>query len=84
MLTIVDEHQIGYARGASDYLTKPVDWEKLAASLARYSASGKDLLLVEDDAETRELLRRSLIKHGWSVREADNGRSGLEAVAAQR
>ena len=38
---------------------------------------------VEDDADTRAMLRRSLEKEGWRVSEAANGRVGLERVAAE-
>jgi CheY-like chemotaxis protein len=40
--------------------------------------------VVEDDAATRAMLRRSLEKEGWTVSEAENGRLGLERVAADR
>jgi CheY-like chemotaxis protein len=36
--------------------------------------------VVEDDASTREMLRRVLEKEGWSVAEAANGRLGLERL----
>lgn len=41
------------------------------------------MLLVEDDAPTRELMRRILEKEGWQVSEADNGQIGLEQIARQ-
>jgi DNA-binding response OmpR family regulator len=82
MLTIIDEKQVGFSLGAADYFTKPVDWDKLAASVAKYrNGAGEDILVVEDDASTRELLTRGLRKDGWKVREAENGRAGLERVA---
>ena len=63
MLTIVDDRNLGYALGAADYLTKPIDRERLVAVLARYR---RDLpvLVVEDDPELRELLRRMLEREG--------------------
>jgi CheY-like chemotaxis protein len=39
------------------------------------------VLLVEDDAETREILRQMLEKTGCSVIEAGNGRVALERMA---
>ena len=33
MLTIVDDKNLGYALGAADYLTKPVDRDRLVAIL---------------------------------------------------
>ena len=83
MLTIVDEEHIGFSLGASDYFTKPVDWGKLGTAIEKYrgKASG-DILVVEDDATTRELLVRTLQKEDWEVREAENGRIGLDLVSA--
>ena len=37
MLTIVDDRKMGYALGASEYLTKPIDRERLLAVLKKYT-----------------------------------------------
>ncbi|MGH8245808.1 MAG: response regulator, partial [Gammaproteobacteria bacterium] len=39
------------------------------------------MLVVEDDERTREMLRRTLQKEGWQIREAANGRLGLEQLS---
>ena len=36
MLTIVDDKNLGYALGAADYLTKPIDRERLVAVLKQH------------------------------------------------
>lgn len=36
MVTIVNDKNLGYALGASDYLTKPIDWHRLSALLKKY------------------------------------------------
>jgi CheY-like chemotaxis protein len=36
MLTIVDDKNMGYALGASDYITKPIDRERLITLVAKY------------------------------------------------
>jgi CheY-like chemotaxis protein len=83
MLTIVDDKNIGFALGAADYFTKPIDWQRLGAVLQKYrkGASSQTVLIVEDDERTREMLRRTLQKEGWAIREAANGRLGLEQLA---
>jgi PAS domain S-box-containing protein len=44
MLTILDEPQLGFALGAAEYLTKPLDRERLLATLRRLGpAAGEDL-----------------------------------------
>ncbi len=81
MLTMLDDRSLGLALGATDFMTKPIDRERLRALLARYRRNGSgDVLVVEDDPGTRELLRRQLEADGWSVTEAENGRAGLAAV----
>ena len=40
------------------------------------------VLLVEDDDATRRLMQRALVDAGWEVREAENGRTALEALEA--
>jgi PAS domain S-box-containing protein len=86
MVTIVDDRNLGYALGATDYLTKPVDRERLAALARKYRRPGarEHVLVVEDDANTRAMLRKALERDGWEVAEAENGRLGLDAVARRR
>jgi len=86
MLTIMDEKQMGYALGAADYLTKPIDWDRLAAVLQRYDCARPPcpLLVVEDDPVMRDMLRRRLEKEDWTVIEAENGRVALERMAQSR
>ncbi len=84
MLSVTDERHLGFSLGAAEYLTKPIERAQLNAALAKYRrAPGAGVLVVEDDAATRTVLRRALEKDGWSVTEAENGRVGLERVAAE-
>ncbi|MEB3264910.1 MAG: Cache 3/Cache 2 fusion domain-containing protein [Synechococcus sp.] len=86
MMTMVDNKEVGFARGATDCLAKPVDWSKLDRLLGRIvppSAQGH-ILVVEDDASSAEMLRRSLGREGWTVDVAANGRVALEMVARAR
>ncbi len=77
MLTMLDEKEMGFALGASEYMSKPIDRERLTTYLEKYVASsrvgGGRILVVDDEAETRELLRRGLEKSGWAIDEAENG-----------
>ncbi|MES1258109.1 MAG: response regulator [Acidobacteriota bacterium] len=85
MLTIVDNRNLGYALGASDYLTKPIDRERLVSVLLRYRGGAPaTALVVEDDPASREMLRRILENHGWVVLEANNGREALEHLVGER
>ena len=82
VMTIVDDRNLGFALGAADYLTKPIDRERLTDVLQRVRADGRHgpVLVVEDDAGTREMLRRLLEKDNWRVVEAENGRVALDRM----
>jgi len=81
MATIVDDKNLGFALGATDYLTKPIDWQRLVTVIRRNVHNGANkLLIIEDDEPTREMMRRNLEKGGWVVSEAINGRKGLAAL----
>jgi CheY-like chemotaxis protein len=43
-------------------------------------ATGGTVLIGEDDADARDLMRRTLKKEGWTVLEAANGRLALQYV----
>jgi CheY-like chemotaxis protein len=79
MLTILDEKRLGFALGAADFLTKPIDRDRLVAAVRRSATGGGDtgVLVVEDDPDTRAMLRRTLERAGWTVTEAENGRVAL-------
>jgi signal transduction histidine kinase/DNA-binding response OmpR family regulator len=83
MVSMLDDRDIGYALGAAEYLTKPFDREKLVGALRRYrdGPSPHPVLVVEDDAATREILRRTLEHDGWVVTEAENGRAALDSLS---
>jgi hypothetical protein len=79
MLTIVDDRNLGYALGADDYLTKPIDRERLLSTLKKYRRD-RPVLVVDDDEVLRELMRRTLQKEGYAVLEARNGKEALERL----
>ncbi len=82
MLTMVDDKNIGFALGATDYMTKPIDRLRLANLLGRYrcNTGSCSVLLVEDDDVTREMMYALLTREGWNVMEAANGRIALECL----
>jgi len=84
MATLLYDKELGYALGAQEYLTKPVERDRLVAVLHRHlrQAAGP-ILVVEDDAGTREMLRRALEKESLDVRMAENGRVALDRIAEE-
>jgi CheY-like chemotaxis protein/anti-sigma regulatory factor (Ser/Thr protein kinase) len=87
MVTIVDtERERGFALGAVDYLTKPVEWKRLLAVVRGLRDAGQPgpVLVVDDDPAIREMVRRGLEREGIPVVEAEHGRAALSRLAAPR
>ena len=82
LVTIMGDRDLGFALGAADYITKPLDRELLMRAVGRHVRGGDraQVLVVDDDPKTRDMLRRTLQKAGWTVAEAANGREALEAL----
>jgi CheY-like chemotaxis protein len=83
MMTIMNEPEMGYLLGASEYLTKPIDRDQLTTLLQKYRIADQaaEVLVVDDDEATRQVVRRTLAKLRWTIAEAENGRAALEQVA---
>jgi CheY-like chemotaxis protein len=80
---VVDDRQEAFRRGASDYVTKPVDPDRLTAVLRRYCGgpAARRALVVDHDADLRRRLRGLLEQEGWEVDEAADGRAALARLA---
>jgi signal transduction histidine kinase/CheY-like chemotaxis protein len=83
LVTIVDEKARGYALGATDYMVKPIDRGRLASVVRRLCGDrpAPHILVIDDDEDTRSVIRQTLERAGWSVAQAEHGRRGLERVA---
>ncbi len=79
MMTMVNDHNLGYALGAAEYVIKPIDRQKLESVLAKFRpiSDSEFILVVEDDPGIREMLCRQLKKENWQVIEAQNGKEAL-------
>jgi CheY-like chemotaxis protein len=88
MLSMVNDRRTGYALGASDYLVKPVQPSHLATVLNKYRPRLLDqessILVVEDEPNTRLMIRDILEQQGFVVTEAENGLAGLLRVKERR
>jgi CheY-like chemotaxis protein len=85
MVTIVEDRNLGFALGATEYLVKPLDRERIVTTLKKCCRVNVErlALIIEDDPSARDILRRMLEGDGWQVAEAVNGREALEFVAAR-
>jgi PAS domain S-box-containing protein len=85
ILTIVGDKSMGLSLGAVEYLNKPIDRDRLLQILNKCCSgkSVKPILIVEDDTTMREMLSRTLVKEGWKVKEAANGKVALEQISRE-
>ncbi|MEY3764639.1 MAG: hypothetical protein RLZ42_1299, partial [Armatimonadota bacterium] len=85
MLTMGDTQELGFALGAFDFLSKPLDRNQLLKALERINlpaSSETEILIVEDDRDTRELLQRTLEREGWKVLTATDGIHAIELLTS--
>ncbi|MBC7234723.1 MAG: hybrid sensor histidine kinase/response regulator [Chloroflexi bacterium] len=68
--------------GAQDYLVKPIVRDELLGSIRSLAPQARTILLVDDDAEARQLFRRMLAgaPEEWTVLIADDGESALHLL----
>ncbi len=85
LATMLEDKAMGFSLGAQEFLTKPIDRERLVSLLDRYrNAEGTlSVLIVEDDPATQELMQRTLKKERFLVRTAENGRIALDEIAKE-
>ena len=88
VVSIVDQPSTGALLGADEYIVKPVDRSVLLAAVERcLQRSGqrdkRSILVVEDDAPTREFITESLMKRGYVVNTASDGQEARARVAGE-
>ncbi|WP_298856146.1 response regulator [uncultured Ruegeria sp.] len=83
MLTFAEDRTRGLSLGASEYLGKPIDTVELLSALKEHCpiVSTPRVLVVEDEAATREMICRVLGKEGWQIDEAVNGLDALQRLS---
>jgi len=86
MVSVMAEQEHALALEVEDYLVKPIDVERLTRVITRVTQRlpQRNLLLVDDDAESVATLARLLEAAGWHTRTASNGIEALEALAKTR
>jgi signal transduction histidine kinase/DNA-binding response OmpR family regulator len=88
VISIVDQPAIGTTFGADEYLVKPVEKASLLAAVRRSlgvkqgASSQRPILVVEDDASTREIIAELLTAHGYAVITAEDGEQARAQMAA--
>jgi signal transduction histidine kinase/DNA-binding response OmpR family regulator len=89
IVSILANQEKGFSLGAMDYLTKPIDRQRLLKSVQRltrtksFKGTFPSVLIVDDDKELADLVRIHLLGGGFWATCAYNGREAIEKVRGQ-
>jgi signal transduction histidine kinase/DNA-binding response OmpR family regulator len=90
IISIVDNRDFGIVLGATDYMVKPIDHERLQGLLRELRPERSDghsdglILVVDDDPALRDVLSSSLADDGWRAATASDGEAALAAIDRER
>jgi CheY-like chemotaxis protein len=93
VISIVDNRDFGIVLGATEYMVKPIDHERLQRALRELrgtSSNGADgdgdglILVVDDDPGMCDMLSSALSESGWRAETARDGAAALEALERER
>ena len=88
IVSVIDQRQVGFALGATDYLVKPISKSALQAVIRKHVSPQLDedsaVLLVDDDPQTLELLEETLRAAGYQTRSVQSGTQALEVLSSAK
>ena len=78
MVAVFDQQNLASSLGVIDYLRKPVDRDDLRGVMDRFLSRDHEgpLLVIDDDADTREPIYARLTRKGWWIVTARASRTG--------
>jgi CheY-like chemotaxis protein/signal transduction histidine kinase len=78
MMSVEEQRARGFSFGACEYLVKPVEPDRLVQVVRKALVpAGGDVLVVDDDEHTREMVSRVLRRVGYTTVEARDGEEAL-------
>ena len=83
MVTQLSEERFAKSLGADGYFTKPIDRKRFVEEISRIlsaASRSEQVLVIDDDENTRTLLSRILAEEGWQSIVANDGIDGLEKI----
>lgn len=85
LVTVDDDRAKGLGAGATDYIRKPLSEAQLRSMLEIYrEPAAGDILIIEDDEDSAQLVIRCAEQVGFATRRAVDGIEGLAMAAARR
>jgi signal transduction histidine kinase/CheY-like chemotaxis protein len=84
ILSVVDQKQVGFALGATDYLVKPIPKPLLLDTVRKcvspQTVNDSAILLVDDDFKSLELMSETLRSAGYETQSVQTGAGALEVL----
>jgi CheY-like chemotaxis protein len=83
IVSVMDEPKMGFALGATDYLIKPIGRETLLESIRKHvpPTPAGPVLVVDDEAESLEMVSTALDAGGYSSIQAQTGQEALRVLS---
>jgi CheY-like chemotaxis protein len=83
IVSLVENHELGFALGADDYFLKPLDRERFLDRMhelapADSSRRRPSVLLIDDDPQVHDVLELELTEAGYELHSARDARTGIE------
>jgi PAS domain S-box-containing protein len=87
IVSIVDEEKVGFALGAADYLIKPIRKTVLLETIRKHvpiqGDDDSEILLVDDDPKSLEMLEETLRSAGYETQSVRSGARALEVLSSK-
>ena len=82
MASILDEKNKGFSLGAADFVSKPIEKERLISSIQTLIGKSENLkiCIIEDDDNLRFTIKEILEKQGNIIIDASNGKDALSKL----
>ena len=88
VVSLVANHELGFALGAVDYFVKPLERERFLARLGEIAPANDPsppaVLVVDDDPQVHDYLGHALGEAGYRALAASSGREGVALAASLR
>ncbi|NNE93377.1 MAG: response regulator [Verrucomicrobiales bacterium] len=86
MVSIMAKNAQGLALGVEDFLVKPIDTSRLSKVIRRATSQTpqRNILIVDDDQDSREAFGRLLNEQGWQTTLAGDGTEAIEVLRKTR
>src|SRR6266851_2724490 len=88
VVSVVDQKQMGFTLGAAEYLVKPVQKSALLEAVRKHvrpqAGTSSNILVVDDDRKTLDLVSDILHSGGYVPHLASNGKDALQLLAEIR